>query len=335
METELFSRKKLIISLILIVILSIIGGLWILQARKIGQPKIVSFLIASDTGIEKVKGVEQGLKRYGFDNDPKIQFRQYSAHGDNKKLQELAQQIVHERPSVIVVTGDDEATAAQKAVPDQSIPIVFVGAGSPVDEGLVKDMNNPGGNITGIDNCTIQLSGKRLEYFKRLLPELQKVTILYDPGAESSCQSLPYLEEVAKKLNVAINPIGVSSPSEAVKELNQINPQQGDGAMVLCSLFFESVAEDIKPVIYSRRIPLMGAGEVNGLDGLLSSYGMPYLQQGEQAARIVAKILNGENPANIPVESPSHVELTVNSEIAKKFGFTLDPNGLSLVSQFK
>ena len=333
------NKRKIVLGVIvLLLVLSVLSGgraLWIFAHEKSSSVKTVAFLMASDISEEKIDGVKQGMNRYGFIEGENVNFITENAHGDNLLLPKLAQQLIKAQPDVIVVTGDDEATAAKNTLSNQKIPIVFVGVGSPVDLGLVNDLLLPGGNVTGVENCTVQLSGKRLEYFKRLLPRLNKVTVLYDPAAENSLKSLPYLEEVAGKLQLKIVPAAVTSSSEVVQELQKIDPEAGNGAMLLCSILFESVVDEIKPVIYNRQIPLMGAGEARGVDGLFASYGMPYYQQGEQASRLVAKVLNGDNPAFIPVESPSRVELIVNTDVINKFGLNLDSGGLSLVTQFK
>jgi len=333
------NKRKIVLGVIvlLLVVCVLSGGraLWGFAHEKSNPVKTVAFLMASDISEEKVNGVKQGLNRYGFSEGENANFILENAHGDNLLLPKLAQELIKAQPDVIVVTGDEEATVAKNMLGNQKIPIVFVGVGSPVDSGLVNDLLIPGGNVTGVESCTIQLSGKRLEYFKRLLPSLNKITVLYDPAAENSRKSLPYLEEVAKKLNLKIAPVAVTSSSQAIQELQKIDPEEGNGAMLICSIFFESVAEDIEPVIYKRKIPLMGAGEARGIEGLFASYGMPYYQQGEQASRLVSKVLNGENPAFIPVESPSKVELMVNTDVIKSLGLDLDSGGLALVNHFQ
>lgn len=333
------NKRKIVLGVIvlLLVVCVLSGGraLWGFAHEKSNPVKTVAFLAASDISEEKIDGVKQGLNRYGFTEGENVNFILENAHGDNLLLTKLAQELIKVQPDVIVVSGDEEAIVAKNMLGNQKIPIVFVGVGNPVDSGLVNDLLVPGGNVTGVENCTIQLSGKRLEYFKRLLPRLNKVTVLYNPADENSRKSLPYLEEVAEKLKLNVAPVAVTSSSQAVQELQKVDPKAGNGAMLLCSIFFESVANDIKPVIYDRQIPLMGAGEARGLEGLFASYGMPYVKQGEQASRLVAKVLNGENPAFIPVESPSKVELIVKKDIIKKLDLNVDSGGLALVNDFQ
>ncbi|KLU60320.1 ABC transporter substrate binding protein [Peptococcaceae bacterium CEB3] len=332
---RVFTRKAWLSLFLGLFLLASTVVTWSALAQTGRTVKKVAFLSSSDVELKKITGVEEGLVKYGYRQGENVEFTCANAEGSSARLREYAVRIVEQHPDVIVTTGDDETVAVKKAMGSRRIPLVFVGATDLLYNGMIHDMNHPGGDMTGIDGRTVLLSGKRLEYFKRLLPGVRDVMVLYDPAEESSLKSLPYLREVAHKLDVRVNPIGVTSAQAAVAELKKIDPGKGQGAMVLCSLLFSSLSAEIKPVLYAREIPLMGAGEVKGLDGMLASYGMPYLEQGEQASRLVAKVLAGENPSHIPVESPAQVELIVNTQIAHRFGLTLSPSGLALASQFK
>ncbi|BCV21328.1 ABC transporter substrate-binding protein [Moorella sp. Hama-1] len=297
------------------------------------RPQQVAVLMASDLKNDKVTGLKEGLARYNFAEGKNISFITRNAGGHSEDLPRLARDLVQQQPDVLVVTGEAEALAAREATREHPIPVVFVGVGCPVELGLIESHLASGNNFTGVDNYYVQLSGKRLEYFQRLLPGLHRVAVLYDPRVTPARPTVDYVQEVSRRLGLQVDFYPVRDKKEVVATLRSLTPDRTDGVMLLCSLLLESMTGAINPVAIERHLPVMGVSENQTLKGLLASYGMPYREQGHQASRLVAKVLRGQNPATIPVESPANVQFIVNQNTAARLGLELNPAGLACATR--
>lgn len=303
-----------------------------LNTNAVEPQKTIGVLMSSDNKIPKVEGLKKGLEGYQFVEGNNVNFHIKNANSNSDELPRLAEELVNEHPDVIFVTGESEALAAQKADQSTQIPIVFVGVSSAKDIGLIDSYNSPGKNITGVENYYLLLSGKRLEYFQRLLPEIKNITLIYDLRITALQPRLAFLKEVSQNLNLTLQVVPVGSREELLQAINGLDPKQVDGVMLLCSELMESV--DVSQIAIEKRIPIMGVSEEQTMKGLFASYGMSYYEQGLQVSRLVAKVLKGENASLIPVEGPEKVEFIVNQETAKKLQLNLDPAGLACVSKF-
>ncbi|AFL98933.1 MULTISPECIES: ABC transporter substrate-binding protein [Desulfitobacterium] len=296
--------------------------------------KTVGVLMGSDLRSDKVKGMIEGLKKYGYEENVNIQLRIVSAKDRIEDLPKLAQELVRQSPDLLIGTGERETLSLQQAAADSQIPIVFIGVGFAEELGLVKSYAQPGGKITGVDNYYLQLSGKRLEYFKRLLPGVQKVMVLYDKTITPVDPSIDFLNRVASQFDMTVIPVGVENEVEALNAISGIEPGEVDGVMLLCSLLMESVTDSISPLIQEKMLPSFGVSANQTKKGFLASYGMDYREQGIQASRIVAKILQGQDPAAIPVEAPARVDFIINTKAAEAFEAEIDPAGFACASEF-
>lgn len=304
------------------------------QPLSSGEPPLrVGILIASDIRESKIQGLTDGLERYGFYRDQNLQLIIRNAQDQPDRLPGLARELVELKPDLIVATGASEALAAQKATRERPVPIIFVGVGLPQELGLVESLAHPGGHITGVDNYYVELSGKRLEHFHRLLPEVRRITVIYDPRVTPSEVGLQRVRDVAGQLGIAIQSVQVTSREDVVRVISGLDRQKVDGAMLLCSLLFELTTDEIHRASIASGIPVLGVSEDQTRAGLLASYGMPYYAEGVQASRLVAKVLRGQDPGLIPVESPARVEFVVNLETAARLGLRLDPAGYAAANQ--
>lgn len=304
------------------------------QAKAEEPKKTVGILISSDFRLPKIVGLKDTMKKYGYIEGETITYSLKNANRDREQLPILAQELVDEQPDVIFVAGEAEALAAQKAAEKTQIPIIFVGVDSAKKLGLVESNASPEKNITGVENYYLLLSGKRLEYFQRLLPDVKRIAVIFDPRVTPTQSTLVFLDDVAQNLNLTLQSFPVCSLEDVLNALDGIDRQNFDGVMFLCCDLLESITDEVSPIAIEKQIPIMGVSEEQTQNGLLASYGMPYYEQGEQAARMIAKVLNGENPSLIPVEPPEKVEFIVNLETAEKLGLTLDSAGLTCVTKF-
>jgi len=297
------------------------------------QPKTpqwsIGILAASGAKTEKVAGFRRGMADLGYIEGQNIAYTLLNAQGQREQLLPLARQLVDKKPNILVATGGVEADALKKATMNREIPVIFIGSASSVERGLVKSLLRPEAHITGVDNFHAELAGKRLELLKKLLPSVRKIAVLYDPQVPPGYQSLKIVRETAGKLGVEIGTIEISSKEELKVKLDQQTLQGFDALLPLSSFLFEAISRDLLDLSIQNNIPVMGIYGQEADSGFFASYGVSLRNQGYQGARLAAKVLDGQRPEQIPVETPDNLELVVNLRTAKKLGLELNETGLS------
>lgn len=298
-----------------------------------GKEKRIGMLVASDIRMTKVEGLKAGLANYGYLEGENIHLIVKNAGNDLDLLPQYAKEFVNENVDVIVTTGTYETLAAKEATAKAQLPVVFVGLGCSVEMGIVKDSVNPGCNVTGVDSHYVELSGKRLEYLKRLKPSIQRVLVLYNPKSTPIGPSARYLYEAADKLAIQLKLVPTANSHEVKAALGE-NREQADAVLLMCSLLFEIMTDYLTEWSIAEKVPVMGVSEQQAEKGILASYGLPYMEEGRQAARIVGNVLRKQNPANIPVESPARLEFYLNVKSAKQLGIEVNPSELPFITKY-
>lgn len=288
---------------------------------------VVAILLSDDVRMPKVEGLRAGLSDLGYPPDS-LQFTVYSAKGDRTALPDLAAQVLSSRPAVAVAGGSIEAQAL-KGNGDSGIPVVMMGVASTIRSGLVESLVRPGGNLTGLDNQHAELSAKRLELLTKLLPAVRRVLLLYDPLIVPGRHAREVTEETAARMGIATRALPAETVEASLSMLRSLRPGEFDAALLLPGFVFESGARQITLEFDRLRLPVMGPLELEGRAGLLAAYGISMRNQGYQSARFVVKLLQGGNPANIPVETPDNPELVVDPRVARRLGLKLSPVGMA------
>ncbi|GAW92011.1 ABC transporter substrate-binding protein [Calderihabitans maritimus] len=322
--------KKRLIFLTMIALLVILVVSMALTDNEEKKPVFrVGVLVSGDARLAKLSGLKEGLKTYGYYEGENVHFIVKNARYSRERVFPMARELVALHPDVIVAAGGIEAEAAKLATEKTEIPVVFMGVASSVETGLVKSLRNPGANITGVDNFHVELTGKRLEFLQKLLPEVRKVIILYDPIVRPTPFSLQKAQEVAEKLGILPHLVAVNSRQELGKILSPVNNHEVDAILILPSFNLESATHQLVEFSFQKKIPVIGVYAEEVEQGYLASYGVSFHSQGFQAARLVAKVLRGQDPAGIPVELPEDLRLVVNLSTARVLGLNISPFGLS------
>lgn len=296
------------------------------KAYKIGVLTLI------ESRLDKVEGMREGLKRYGlFDDEVEIIIKNANENIDD--LEKMAQELVEENVDVMVTLGIDETAAAKKVTKDSQTPVTFIGVACTVGLGFVEDRISTGCNITGVDSYYVQLSGKRIEFLKRLDPSVKKVLVLYNPLNMPIDASIDFLYDAADKYDVELDIVPVTEESEVLNILNE-KSNKTDGVMLMCSLLFNSVIEEIIDITIENKLPLIAVSNKHVQKGALAFYGGTNYNEGIQAARIVGNILKGQDPNIIPIESPEKLELYVNVDTARKIGIDIRPSDMPYVDHF-
>jgi putative ABC transport system substrate-binding protein len=258
-------------------------------------------------------GLRDGLQALGYREGEQFVIGVRFTQGDLPTLPAAARDLVQSGTDVIFATDANAARAAQLAT--NQIPIVFAAVvGDPVALGLVQSFARPGGNITGVTDTDLELSGKRLEIFKEMLSGLKRVLFPYNPSDPYSAASVRAYRDAARLLGVVLLEKPVQTEKEARAALSQL--RKGDGIVAPSSLSL-NIPGLVLDATSERSIPSMFNGAFFVERGGLVSYGPDFYDSGRQAARLMDKILKGADPGQIPVETNAKIELAINMTTAK------------------
>lgn len=312
----------------MILIVIVMLAVFIYQPEEIEEntsSHLIGVLSSNDLRLTKLQGLKDGLPLYGFREGKNIKFLVKNAEGNREKLLPLAKELTKAGVEAIVTTGRAETEAAKEVMRGKDIPVVFMGLTALTQDQLVKDLLHPQEGLTGVQNDHANLSGKRLELLTKLLPEINKVLVVYDPKVVPATESLLATQDAAEKLKLELQKEPASTTDE-IRSIFNRGLADVDAVLLLPSFFLESEgARILVPLAMERGVPVMGVEQGAGTD-FFAIYGVTTYDQGKQAARILAKILNGQKVVDIPVEPPSELKLTVDLEVAKRLGLKIDPS---------
>ena len=270
--------------------------------------------------------LRDGLNALGYREGEQFVIGVRFTQGDLKSLPEAARDLVRSGSTVIFASGPNAAKAAQAAT--TTVPIVFAeDISDPVKLGLVRSYAYPGGNVTGITDLAQELGPKRLEIFKELLPGLKRVLFPYDPTEGPAVEALRISRDAARRLGITLIERPLRTEDEARIAFAALRDSGADGIVLFGTLSL-NIPGLILEMTPQHGLPSMFNAAYWAERGALASYGADYHESGRLAARLVDKIIRGEKPATIPVESNPRIELVVNLKVAKALGLSLTPTAL-------
>lgn len=268
-----------------------------------------------------VDALQQRLNELGYSEGHNIAYEYRWAEGKPQRLTELAKELVDLKVDVITAFSTPAAIAAQKAT--QTIPIVFAGVGDPVGSGLVSSLSRPGGNITGISILATELSGKRLELLKEIVPSASPVAMFWNDSNPGMVLRAHEAQNAADKMSLNLQSIGVHDLISFDTAFATINNGRFNALLVLIDPFTREHRQRIVDFATQRRLPAIYESREFVDAGGLISYGpsLPALQR--RAADYVSMIFKGSNPADLPVEQPTKFEMVINMKAAKALGLAI------------
>ena len=201
--------------------------------------------------------------------------------------------------------------------------MVFVQVSDPVRIGLVESIARPGGNVTGIANLRAELTAKRLELFKEVVPSLRRVLVTYDPREKDERDSVEVARSAASRLKLTLLERPITAPLDIEARLAELKEGGHDGILMVQAGPNLNIAGRSLEVATSNKLPTMYPASFWTKFGALASYGPDQYLQGRQAARLAQKILTGTPPREIPVELPDRIEFIINLKTAKQLGLRL------------
>jgi len=290
------------------------------QAAPLRGPVLIGVLTDSWGPTPGVAALRDGLQEIGYRENEDFVLGVRFTQGDSAALPAAARELVQLGANILVAAGDQAAKAAQEA--SSRLPIIFIGGNDPVGLGLVKSLNRPGGNITGIVDFDVELGPKRLEIFREIIPTLTRVVLPYDATDTFIVSQLNVYRDAARRLGVTLVEKPVRTPEEARVAIAGVGRGTLEG--ILSPAFLSlNIPGFMLEVAASQRIPTMFHSSWYVQRGGLVSYAASPYERGKQAARLLAKILKGTKPGNLPVEQPTKFELVLNLKSAKALGLTI------------
>jgi putative ABC transport system substrate-binding protein len=284
------------------------------RAQQPAKLPIIGALVIGNTDPGQFwREFRQALRDLGYVEGQNIRFEFRSAEGQVNRLPELAAELVRRKVDVIVARFTPAALAAQQAT--REIPIVMAETGDPIATGLVASLPRPGGNVTGIASVSAELAGKSNAAVRLLR------------GRSGQCDrsfSKPFLEQIqlgGQATGTTINAIRISSNAEFESAFAAMEKDRPDAIIVQPSLPSKRAAE----LALKQRVPAVSVPRWFAEEGGLMSYSARYGELFRKAAVYVDKILKGAQPADLPVEQPTHYELVINMKTAKALGITIPP----------
>jgi putative ABC transport system substrate-binding protein len=293
------------------------------QARKIPR---IGFLSGGSASSELPlrEALRQGLRDLGYVHGQNVSIEE--RFGAPEQFPDLAAELVSLKVDLIVVTGGATALAAKNAT--KSIPIVMAVVGDPVGTGIVASLRKPGGNVTGFSIMSPELSGKRLELLKEIVPGNSRVAVFASANAPSRTLMIKETREAARPLRLQLLIIEVRQ-GDFESAFQTATKGHAGAVNVLPAANFVSRRKKLVDLAAKNRLPAIYDDRQITESGGLMSYGPDRSDLYRRTAIYVDKILKGTKPADLPVEQPRKFEFVVNLQAAKQIGLTIPPNVLA------
>ena len=293
------------------------------RAAKVARIGYLSSNLASNPHLRDA--FLQGLRDLGYIEVRNVVIEYRDAEGKTERLPALAAELVALKVDVIFVGGGTRVTLAVMQA-TKTISIVFTGVGDPVESGLVTSLARPGGNVTGLSSLGPELVGKRLELLKQAVPGVDRVAVLWVPGAlgeRTDKDMLTGADVAARALGVRLQFVEARSADEFGKAFSDMTSARAGALTVLPSAMFLREHGRLVDLTAKNRLPAVYTSREFVDAGGLMSYGANQPDLFRRAATYVDKILKGTKPADLPVEQPTKFELVINLKTAKALGITI------------
>jgi putative ABC transport system substrate-binding protein len=294
---------------------------------------VIGFLNSAspDSYAPQLTGFRQGLHEVGYaeGQNVTIEFRWAKSRYD--RLRELAAELVHRQVAIIVATGGSVSGIAAKSV-TTTIPIVFTSGGDPVQLGLVKSLNRPGGNVTGVSLFTSTLAAKRLELLHELVPAARVIALLVNPANPNSEPDTRAVQAAASAMGLQIIVLKASNGTEIDAAFAAMSQSNVGALLVGADPTFDNTGRDQLIVLTARHaIPAIYDWRDVAAAGGLVSYGSNLAEGYRLAGLYTGRILKGEKPGDLPVQQPAKFEFVINLKTARTLGLTIS-NQMQLVA---
>ena len=278
-----------------------------------------------------VLGVRDTLERLGYKEPVNVSYVVEDTDGEVSGLLPRAKNLLESKPDVLVAVTTAHAVALKEAT--NSVPIVFAWVGDPIGSGLAASHRSSKNNLTGVSSYAGPISGKRLEVLKEIAPRSKRILILVDPNDAGSRIAVKHLEEAAAKLRVNLVRREATNRQEVEKVMAAAGKDSVDAIYFIPSIVIGAQFDLFLKKSREDKLPFVAAEATWVEKGALFSYAADFRLVGAQAGRLVAKVLKGEKPSDIPTETPEKLLFVLNTTTARSLGLKIPRNVLDRIDR--
>jgi putative ABC transport system substrate-binding protein len=279
---------------------------------------------ASSASMEsRIARFRQGLSQLGYVEGENTTVEYRWAEGIEKRLFDFAEELVRLDVDVIVAHGVLATQAAQRA--SKTIPIVCFGCGDVLSVGLVSSLARPGGNVTGLTVLAPEVSGKRVELMKEVVPGLKRLAVLWNPDNPVSQPEMKEAEAAARSGGLQIQSVDVTRLSDLQLAFDKMKAEHAQALMILSDAMLYGNRKQLSDRAAANYLPTISYTGEFAKSGSLMGYGPDLNVITGRAAIYVDKILKGAKPNDLPIEQPTKFELVINMNTARALGLTVPP----------
>jgi ABC-type uncharacterized transport system substrate-binding protein len=293
------------------------------QAGKIYRIGYLSGNPRADTQ-EAIEAFIEALRGFGFVEGRNLAIEYRYADGNFDQLQRLVEELMQRKVDLILTYGTPATLAAKNAT--KTIPVLFGAVADPIVAELVPSLSRPGGNVTGTTTINPELSGKRLDLLKEALPRAGRIAVLANPNFPPTPGMIVDTRTVAATLGIEVRTFEARTPSELTPTFKAIATWKANALDVLPDAMFIAQHRTIVELAGHMKIPAIFHLRQFVETGGLMSYGPSYAEAFRRTAALVAKILQGAKPGDLPIEQPTKFEFVINMKTAKALGLTIPPS---------
>ncbi|MFK4510153.1 putative ABC transport system substrate-binding protein [Bradyrhizobium daqingense] len=290
------------------------------HAQKPSMP-IIGYLCPESPELfaSRLQAFHQGLGEAGFVEGRNVKIEFQWADGQYSRLPALAADLVARNVDVLVAPGGAPVALAAKAA-SATKPIVFEMGGDPVQLHVVDSLSRPGGNITGVSSLSVDVSPKRLEFMRDLVPTATKLMVVVNPTSPTAQSQLQKLHAAAATLGVRLEVLGASKEDEFESVFAAATSDGAGGLVFTSDPYFAFRSSRLAALAMKYRVPAITQTRDFPIAGGLMSYGGDFMQSHRRAGIYAGRILSGEKPSDLPVQLVTKVELVINLKAAKLLG---------------
>ena len=305
------------------------------RAQQTGTMRRIGILMGlpeSDTqGRALVEAFRQGLRELNWIEGENVHLNIRWDAGRETEATPAALELVRLAPDVLVGSNSAPARALKQAT--QTIPIIFTGVSDPVGDGIVPNLSNQGGNVTGFASFNAPLAGKWLQFLKEFSPEIKRVSVIYNPDTARLAIFMPALEAAALSIGLKLEQAVVRDPVALEAAVIAMAREPRGGSVFLPDVFIARHRQLLYALTTQHKIPTIYGIRYHAVDGALMSYGPDFVDQHRRAAAYVDRVLRGAQPADLPIQQPTKFELVINAKTAKAIGLTIPPTLLAFADE--
>jgi putative ABC transport system substrate-binding protein len=296
------------------------------QAQETKVPR-VGILVPGEAWYEIIDGLRAGLKQLGLEEGKQITLAIRDWKGDPKAAEATAKSFEQEKINLIYATSTNSTITARQATAE--IPIVFCAGTDPVVVGLVDSFAKPGGRLTGVYHPITDLTAKRLEILREMVPKLRRVVTFYDPRLRTGIESSKLAREAAQQMGLQLIERHFATVNELEASVRALKTGDADAYLAVSDPTTSNQARLIIDTARIKRLPTMFDFLSHVTKGGLASYAVSFHEMGRLSAKYVQRILAGVKPQDLPVEGIDKIELVINLKTARQIGLTIPPNVLA------